>query len=396
VSKCYSEYAEIFKQLPAPYALIDLDCLDQNIQAILKRAANLPIRIATKSIRCRWILEYILKSSPQFQGLMTYSAAETAWLANEGFDNLLLAYPSTDKASIATICGQIKAGKKIWLMIDSIEQAQFLAEIAKDSQTIIPICLDIDMSTDYPGLHFGVWRSPLTQPEQISQLAQALLKIPQLKLNACMGYEAQIAGLGDTLGGQTAKNMVIRKLKKNAIAQINARRLRVAKALADLGIELVLFNGGGTGSLESTARDPSVTEVTVGSGFYAPTLFDHYSLFQHQPAALFALPLTRRPAAGIITCYSGGYIASGSIGEEKLPSPYLPKGLTLLAQEGAGEVQTPLKYTGSEKLAIGAPIFFRHAKAGELCERFSHLHLIRGTSISKETLTYRGEGQCFG
>jgi len=37
----------------------------------------------------------------------------------------------------------------------------------------------------------------------------------------------------------------------------------------------------------------------------------------------------------------------------------------------------------------------RHAKAGELCERFDVLHLIRGSERVATVPTYRGEGACF-
>jgi len=394
--KTYQDYLRVLAGQQAPYALLDLDLLDLNIQALLKRAGNLPVRIASKSIRCRWVLDYLLQASPQFQGLMTYSAAETAWLAAQGFDNLLLAYPSFDRAAIQAICAQVRAGKQIWLMADAAAQVTFLNQIAEAEQTQLQICLDIDMSSDYPGLHFGVWRSPLTRPEQVVELAQFILQCPRLTLNACMGYEAQIAGVGDAMAGQSAKNLVVQQLKSHSIEQLKLRRMRIKAALSELGIELALFNGGGTGSLESTSQDSSVSEVTVGSGFYAPTLFDHYRQFRHLPAALFALPLTRQPTPGMYTCFSGGYIASGSVGKEKLPLPYLPKGLSLLENEGAGEVQTPLKYTGSEPLKLGDPVFFRHAKAGELCERFNQLNLVRGETRPEPVLTYRGEGQCFG
>jgi D-serine deaminase-like pyridoxal phosphate-dependent protein len=67
----------------------------------------------------------------------------------------------------------------------------------------------------------------------------------------------------------------------------------------------------------------------------------------------------------------------------------------LIDQEGAGEVQTPVIYTGAEHLHLGDPVFLRHSKAGELCERFKSLLLVQGGKVTGEVLTYRGEGQCF-
>jgi D-serine deaminase-like pyridoxal phosphate-dependent protein len=56
-------------------------------------------------------------------------------------------------------------------------------------------------------------------------------------------------------------------------------------------------------------------------------------------------------------------------------------------------VQTPL--TGAHGLGIGDRVWFRHAKAGELCERFDRLHLIQGDRVVETVPTYRGEGRTF-
>jgi D-serine deaminase-like pyridoxal phosphate-dependent protein len=210
-----------------------------------------------------------------------------------------------------------------------------------------------------------------------------------------MGYEAQIAGVGDATPGQGAKNLVIRWLKNRSAREIQKRRADTVNALKDKGRELSVINGGGTGSLEWTRQETSVTEVTAGSGFFHPSLFDNYTNFQHQPAAGFAIEITRKPAAGIYTCAGGGYIASGAPGPDKAPKPWLPEGAELLANEGAGEVQTPVYYDGKEQLRLGDPIFLRHAKAGELCERFQELHLLSEGRLLDTVPTYRGEGQCF-
>ena len=159
------------------------------------------------------------------------------------------------------------------------------------------------------------------------------------------------------------------------------------------GLEFV--NGGGTGSLARTAAAGVVTELSAGSGFYAPTLFDHYRSLDLTPAAFFVLPIVRRPAPGVVTALGGGYLASGPADAERLPQPYLPDGLRLDGQEGAGEVQTPLLGPGARGLRVGDRVYMRHAKAGELCERFNSLYLVEGEAIVDEVPTYRGEGRTF-
>jgi D-serine deaminase-like pyridoxal phosphate-dependent protein len=97
----------------------------------------------------------------------------------------------------------------------------------------------------------------------------------------------------------------------------------------------------------------------------------------------------------VVTVLGGGYLASGPGNAGRLPQPHLPAGLVLDGDEGAGEVQTPLLGAAADSLRIGDRVWFRHAKAGELCERFNELHLIDGDVIAATTPTYRGEGQAF-
>ena len=173
------------------------------------------------------------------------------------------------------------------------------------------------------------------------------------------------------------------------------RRRAAAVAAVRALAPLELVNGGGTGSLHLTAREAAVTEIAAGSGLYGPTLFDAYRAFRPRPAALFALPVVRRPGPGVATALGGGYLASGPADSARLPRPHLPAGLRLDRQEGAGEVQTPLLGAPADALAVGDRVWMRHAKAGELCERFRSLHLIEGDRVVEEVPTYRGEGQCF-
>jgi D-serine deaminase-like pyridoxal phosphate-dependent protein len=197
------------------------------------------------------------------------------------------------------------------------------------------------------------------------------------------------------MSGQLAKNALVRRLKQRSADEDAERRAAIVELVKSYGIMLRFVNGGGTGSMVTTRADSAVTEITVGSAFYAPALFDHYRDFRYQPAAAYAIEIVRRPRRDIYTCLGGGYIASGATGPEKQPVPYLPRGAKLLPLEGAGEVQTPVRYKGPVSLALGDPIFLRHSKAGELCERFEKLLLVSNGAIVDEVPTYRGGGQCF-
>lgn len=391
----YGYYRDIFKGVQFPYAFVDLDLFDENIKQIAKRAGNKTIRIASKSVRCKELLKRALAADPIYQGIMCYTTLEAVWLSQEGFDDLLIGYPSWHAEQVTEACKEIAKGKTIIFMVDMPEHVTHLDKIGKANGVTIPICIDLDMSSDYPGLHFGVWRSSVRSATDALKLYEVIKTCPNVNLTGVMGYEAQIAGVGDNWPGKTAMNNIIRFLKNRSVKEIAKRRGDTVKALLDAGATLPLVNGGGTGSLEWTIQEPWVNEVTVGSGLYNSGLFDHYTNFRHYPSAAYAVEIVRQPKPDLYTCHSGGYTASGAAGKDKLPVPYLPAGAALLDQEGAGEVQTPIKYNGPEKLQLGDPVYLRHSKAGELCERFKNLYLVSKGKIIGSTPTYRGEGQCF-
>jgi D-serine deaminase-like pyridoxal phosphate-dependent protein len=280
-------------------------------------------------------------------------------------------------------------------MVDGLEHVEQVERIARQHDVRLPLCLEVDMSLDVPGLHFGVWRSALRTPEQAKPIIERIMRSSHVYLDGLMGYEAQVAGVGDNFPGRSAKNAVVRRLKKTSIRTAAERRAAIVELVKSYGIALRFVNGGGTGSIDSTRQEDVVTEITVGSAFFSPTLFDNYRGFRYQPAAAYAIEIVRHPQPHIYTCLGGGYIASGSVGSEKQPQPYLPQGAKLDANEGAGEVQTPIHYSGPVSLKLGDPIFMRHSKAGELCERFTHLVLVSAGATSGEVKTYRGDGQCF-
>lgn len=393
--RTYSYYKTAFEGQEKPFAYVDLDYFDQNMKDILERANQKKIRIASKSIRCVALLRRILDYNEQYQGIMCFTAKEAVWLSSLGFDDLLVAYPTFQAKHIEAVAEEVRKGKKIYLMTDRVAHLEQINTLGTALGVRIPVCMDLDLSSDFPGLHFGVYRSSLCTLEAVKMYLKELPKYPFVDLRAIMGYEAQIAGLGNKVPHQGMKNTVIKMLQKSSIKEIRARRGQAIKLVEAAVGPLDFVNGGGTGSVEVTSEEEGVTEVAVGSGFYTPTLFDNYEHFQHLPAAAYAVEIVRQPKDAIYTCLGGGYVASGPLGIDKLPKPYLPEGCTLYPNEMAGEVQTPVHYKGREALKIGDPIFFRHSKAGELCERFNDLLLLKGGKVVEQTPTYRGAGKCF-
>jgi D-serine deaminase-like pyridoxal phosphate-dependent protein len=397
-ARSYEEYESIFAEVEAPFAFVDLDAMTANAKEMLARVGAKPIRVASKSLRCRALLERVLHSDPGFEGLMTFTLPETLWLAEQGFENLLLAYPTADDGALSELALRSVAnpeGAPI-VMVDCVAHLDAIESVLGAGAAPVRVCIDLDASWWALGgrVKVGPKRSPVHTVEQAVELAREVERRPQLTLAALMAYEGQIAGVGDRPPGRRLRGRAIRFMQRRSAAELAERRAAVVAAIREI-VALPIVNGGGTGSLELTAAEEFVTEVTAGSGFYAPALFDHYSRFALTPAAGFALPIVRKPAAAVATALGGGYLASGAGDRGRLPVPWLPTGLRLDPEEGAGEVQTPLLGAAAAQLSIGDRVYLRHAKAGELCERFGLLHLVEGGEVVDVVPTYRGEGKTF-
>jgi D-serine deaminase-like pyridoxal phosphate-dependent protein len=398
MAETFRRYEQAFAEVGAPFAFVDLDAMWQNARDLLRRAAGKPIRVASKSVRCRPMLERILAHDPGFRGLLTYTLPETLWLTEHGMTDLVLAYPTVDRAALAALAELTDSDpdEAPVVMVDCEDHLDVIERAAGPGHSPIRVAIEVDVSYWLAGgrVKIGAKRSPIRTAPAAAALAREISKRSGLRLVGLMAYEAQIAGVGDRVPGKRLRSAVIRAMKRASAREIHERRAQIVAAVSEV-TELEFVNGGGTGSIESTRGEPAVTEIAAGSGFYAPTLFDNYASFSPRPAAIFALPVVRKPSASVATALGGGYLASGIGDKSRLPTPYLPAGLRFDAMEGAGEVQTPLLGEPARQLKVGDRVYLRHTKAGELCERFNSLYLVSGSEIVDELPTYRGEGRCF-
>ena len=397
----YRQYRTCFKDQRFPLAFVDLDRFDRNVAyvAATQQETAKTIRVASKSLRCVDLLRRVFDlGGDAYKGILAFTMEEAAFLIDQGFDDIVVAYPTVQPSDLDLFCTYTKQGAVLSLMADSRTHLDILSQAGARSGVTLRICLDMDMSFRPfgPRIHLGVRRSPVRTPDDLLNLARYARGLSGIKVIGLMGYEAQVASLNDNLPGQGIKNRLLRRFKGWSVRDLTRRRHALVKAVASLGTDLEFINGGGSGSLVSTGKDPVVTEVTAGSAFYAPGLFRHFHEVVFEPSAFFGLQVTRVPAPGLVTCLGGGYVGSGEVNKNRLPWPVMPEGLSYLPMEGAGEVQTPLGLAkDGPELTPGDPVFFQHAKAGELCERFNTIYLIQNKKIVTCVPTYRGQGMAF-
>ncbi|GAA1139742.1 alanine racemase [Ornithinicoccus hortensis] len=387
--------------LDTPLAALGLAALDRNAADLTARAAGKPVRVASKSVRVRAVLERVL-ALPGYAGVLAYSLPEALWLVREGVsDDVVVAYPTVDRAALRDLVHDPRAAAAITLVVDDPAHLDLVDTVAAPGEReTVRLCLELDASLALPGLWVGVRRSPLRTADRAGAAARAIAARPGFALVGVMSYEAQLAGLGDRPPAAAprsarARAVAVRRLQALSWRELPGRRAEAVAAVREVA-DLEFVNAGGTGSLERTRTDPSVTEVAAGSGLFGPGLFDGYGAFQPRPAVAFALDVVRTPAPGMVTVGGAGWVASGPPGPDRLPTIAWPPGLGYLANEAAGEVQTPLTGPGADRLRVGDRVWFRHAKAGELCERVTELHVVEGDRVTQAWPTYRGEGKTYG
>lgn len=377
--------------LPAPVAVIDREALRYNAMDLLVRSGGLPIRVASKSVRVRAVLDAVL-ALPGFRGILAFTLAEALWLA-ETHDDIVIGYPTVDRAALERLFSDEQAAQRITLMIDDPVHLDLIDSVAAPgSRPEIRVAIDVDASLRSAVLgHIGVRRSALFTPGEVAAFARRVVARPGFRLVGLQMYDAQIAGQGDKAGPDAP---LIRAVQAMSRSELRERRSAIVAATAPIA-PLEFLNGGGTGSLEFTGSDESLTEASAGSGLLGGHLFDGYRSFTPAPAAAFAFDVVRRPARDIATVLGGGWIASGPPLASRQPAPVWPEGLHTMPREAAGEVQTPLQGRAATALGVGDRVWFRHAKSGEPAERVDSYHLVSGDEVIAELPTYRGEGKAF-
>jgi len=358
-------FETVFGGRQAPFAFLDLDAVWSNAADMLRRSRGKPIRIATHAIRSRPVLKRLLDLDPGFQGALTFSLPETLWLWEHDVRDLVVAYPTTDRACLtrlARITSEDPEEAPV-VMVDNPEHLDLIEEAAASFVAPIRVAIDIDLSWRPLGgiVKVGAKGSPIRTADEAVALAREIDRRQRAKLVGVMAYEAQIAAVGDNVPGKAINNLIVRRMQSSSAKDVEDRRAEIVAALSEVA-QLEFVDGGGTGSIDRTASEWAVTEIAAGSGFYAPVRFDHFRSFRPLPAAMFALPVTRQAGAGSIDI--------------------------------AG-AQRAFPRAADRQPRIGDRLYFRDLKAGELCERFDRLFLVTGTTIRDEVPTYRGERKAF-
>src|SRR5262249_25293763 len=194
-----------------------------NADEMLGRAGVKPIRVASKSLRCR-ALQRLILGRQGFAGTMTFTLPETLWLAEQGFEDLLLAYPTTDGGALGELALRSVAhpeGAPV-IMVDCPEHLDQIESVLGAGASPVRVCIELDASWWAAGgrLKVGAKRSPVHTPEQALELARDVASREKIDLVALMAYEGQVAGVGDEPPGQRLRGIAIRTMQKRSVAEL--------------------------------------------------------------------------------------------------------------------------------------------------------------------------------
>src|SRR4051812_44873907 len=215
--------------LEPPFAVVDLDAFDRNAADLLRRAAGKPVRLASKSVRCRALIERALEAG--LRGVLAFTLPEALWLAGHGHDDLVVAYPTVDRTGLR----ELAAGpcERVTIMVDCREHLDVAAAAVREvGGGPIRVCLDVDAGWWPLGgrIRVGARRSPVRTPERAAALAREVLARPGLRMDGLMSYEAHIAGLGDRPPGHRLMGAAIRMMQRASGRELAARRAEVVDA----------------------------------------------------------------------------------------------------------------------------------------------------------------------
>ena len=123
--------------LPTPYAAVDLDAFDANLTGMAERAHGLPIRIASKSLRCRALMDRALAGSAvagsrdtSFRGVLAYSLGEALWLARRGHVDIVVGYPTVDLTALTELGQDPELAAAVTVMVDSPAHLELIERAA--------------------------------------------------------------------------------------------------------------------------------------------------------------------------------------------------------------------------------------------------------------------------
>lgn len=266
--------------IDTPHLLLDLDILDQNIQAMSAYCSQngCQWRPHSKAHKCPQIAHLQLAAGAI--GITCAKLGEAELMVQHGINHILLANQLSTPTKWARLAVLQKQAEVIASIDDEtvIPQAE---EAALAHATRIPLVIEVDV---------GMGRVGVVEPKDILKLARRIQHSDSLELCGLMGYE------GHVLAVEPAKE------KEVACKEAVGRLLQARDLLLENGIACPIISAGGTGSYRYTAAIPGVTEVQAGGGIFMDAKYrDEFHVEGLDIALRLVASVTSRRPGQIVT-----------------------------------------------------------------------------------------------
>jgi len=247
VKKAYrSSVGKKRQDLVTPALILDLDVARKNIKFMAERIRSMPadLRPHTKVQKCTELA--LLQVEAGAIGVCTATVWEAIVMRRAGVGDVLVANevqgPEKMRAFAEEACREERGSLRV--AVDDEGNAAELSEAARAADATIGVLIEVDV---------GMGRGGVRSVEEAVALAQALDKLPNLRLDGVQGYEGHCMLEPD-------QDLRIKKAR-DAMDHLG----ETVRELKEAGFPCPIVSAGGTGTYDITGADRRVTEIQAGS-----------------------------------------------------------------------------------------------------------------------------------
>jgi D-serine deaminase-like pyridoxal phosphate-dependent protein len=234
------------RELVTPALILDLNVAKKNLEFMAKRIATMPaeLRPHTKVQKCTELA--LLQVEAGAIGVCTATVWEAIVMRRAGIEDVLIANEVQGPEKMKALAEE--AGRKtrgtLRVAVDDEGNAEELSDAVRSAGSTLGVLIEVDV---------GMGRGGVRSVREGVALAQALEKLPNLRLDGAMGYEGHCMLEPD-------RDLRIAKARE-AMDQLG----EAVQAMRDGGFPCPIVSAGGTGTYDITGADERVTEIQAGS-----------------------------------------------------------------------------------------------------------------------------------
>lgn len=230
----------MLETLATPALVIDETVLRRNIRRLADyaRAHKLNVRPHTKTHKSLKIARMQLNAGAI--GLTVAKAGEALIMAQSEAD-ILVAYPTVDRARCETVAG-LATRANVRVALDSLEAAQALSSAAVTAKSTVGVLVDIDV---------GMHRTGVQSPSAAVKLIEEMQGLKGLRWDGLFFYPGHIGSRGDE--------------QKIALQNVDAMLAEAITSLTKKGLEAKIVSGGSTPTAYASHHVASQTEIRPGT-----------------------------------------------------------------------------------------------------------------------------------